>query len=332
MRAITESVLSTSRGPRVDVVRSVLVLVLLLGLGLTHALLPVEPHYYHALHVVFRKLFLVPIVLAGAWFGLRGTVVAAVISTVLYTPHILMDWTGQTGENLNQSADIALFWVVGLLVGWLLWRERESTIKAEQAHQGTLEALAKALDAREHDTDSHSGRVAELAVRVGTYIGLTEDELRVLREAARLHDVGKIGIPDDVLLKPGPLDERERKLMQRHAEIGSEIVGRIPSLRAAAELILCHHERFDGTGYPRRLQDKEIPLAAKVFSVTDVYDALTNDRPYRSALSQQEALNLIKEQSGKAFDPEIVDAFESTLVESTEDMFLNQQGKAVPNE
>lgn len=328
MRTTSLSMLGAKRGPRADRVRSILVLVLLLGLGLTHALVPVEPEVFHAMHVAFRKLFLVPIVLAGAWFGLRGTVVAAAISTALYTPHILMDWTGQTGENLNQSADIALFWVVGLLVGWLLQRERESTIKAEQAHQGTLEALATALDAREHDTDSHSGRVAELAVRVGNYIGLAEDEIRILREAARLHDVGKIGIPDHVLLKPGPLDERERRLMQRHAEIGSEIVSRIPSLRAAAELILCHHERFDGTGYPRQLKDKEIPLAAKVFSVADVYDALTNDRPYRSALTQQQALAFIKEQSGKAFDPDIVEAFDAVLVKDSDDPSQRQQAKA----
>jgi hypothetical protein len=306
--------------------RVILLLLLLLGIASVHWVLPVSPHVFHAAHIVFRKLFVVPIVLGGAWFGMRGAVAAAVISTALYAPHVVMDWSGQVGENLNQSTDVALFWLVGLLAGWLFQREHAARRNAEQAHQGTLEALAAALDAREHETDCHSVRVAELAVRVGVYIGIHEDELRVLREAARLHDVGKIGIPDRVLLKPGPLTDRERQLMQRHAEIGSKIVGSLPSLRAAAELILCHHERFDGTGYPRQLKGREIPLAAKVFSIADVYDALTSDRPYRAALSQQEALSMIRAQAGHAFDPEVVDAFETVLLES-EDSKPQQTGE-----
>lgn len=303
---------------RYDAGRILLVLSLLLGLALLHASLPISPEVFHAVHIVLRKLFIVPIVLAGAWFGVRGSVIAALLSTALYAPHMALDWSGQTGENLNQSADVVLFWVVGLVAGWLFQRERSATQEAKRAHQGTLEALATALDAREHDTDSHSGRVADLAVRVGTSIGIPVPELKVLREAARLHDVGKIGIPDHILLKPGPLSEHERQLMQRHAQIGSNIVRCLPSLREAADLILCHHERFDGTGYPRQLKGNDIPIAAQVFSIADVYDALTNDRPYRQPLSQEQALSMIREQAGHAFDPRVVDAFEAVLLEAAD--------------
>ncbi len=293
--------------------RAMLILAGLLFIAAMHWIVPTSPHAFHALHIVLRKLFIVPIILAAAWFGLRGAMVAAGISSLLYGPHILVSWTGQFAENLNQLADMALFWVVAAIAGLLYERERAATLKAEQAHHGTLEALASALDAREHETDRHSERVADLALRIAERFGLNDSQLRVLRDAARLHDVGKIGVRDQLLLKPGKLDDAERQQMQQHAEIGSRIVHRLPSLHEAAELIRCHHERYDGTGYPRGLRGESIPLAARIFTVADVYDALTNDRPYRKAMPYPQAMRMIHEGSGSAFDPSVVAAFEAEM-------------------
>ena len=295
--------------------RIALILSLLFLISVLHWLLPVSPHVFHGVHIVLRKMFIVPIVLAGAWYGWRGAFVAAAISTLLYGPHVLFDWSNRTSENLNQISDIVMFWAIGLLSGYLFDRYRVANHRSEQAHRGTLDALALALDAREHDTDRHSERVADLATRLGRAVNLPDTEIEVLREAARLHDVGKIGVPDRILLKPGPLNDAERRLMQSHVEIGCRIVGRMPSLQKAAELIRFHHERFDGTGYPRGLKGDEIPLAAKVFAVADVFDALTNDRPYRLAMSPDEAISVIKEQTGQAFAPDIMAVFETVAAE-----------------
>lgn len=299
----------TNHRSRILYWRAGLLIAFVFVIAAAHWLLPTTPHALHAVHVVLRKMFIVPIVLAGAWFGIRGAVATAVVSTVFYVPHVLLNWTGQTGENLNQATDIGLFFIVGILGGYLFEREHRAVRSAKQAHYGTLEALASALDAREHDTDRHSNRVADLAVRIGRQMGLTDHEIRRLREAARLHDVGKIGIPDQVLFKQGSFDADERQRMQDHAKIGSRIVGQLPSLREAAALILCHHERFDGTGYPMGLAGEAIPMGARVFAVADVYDALTNDRPYRLAMSHDEAMRMIYEQNGLAFDPTVVVAF-----------------------
>lgn len=319
----------TTHRSRVYYWRVGLLVALLLVIAVAHWGLPTTPHALHAVHVVLRKLFIVPIVLAGAWFGIRGAVVAAAVSTVLYAPHVLLNWSGQTGENLNQAADTGLFWIVGVLAGVLFEREHRAVQSAEQAHRGTLEALASALDAREHETDRHSHRVADLAVRIGRQMGLTNREIRTLREAARLHDVGKIGIPDQVLLKPGCFNTNERQMMQAHAEIGSRIVGQLPSLREAAGLILCHHERFDGSGYPRGLAAEAIPLPARIFAVADVYDALTNDRPYRQAMSHAHAMVLIRQGRGSAFDPAVLDAFENVLAQQPSDPLPNALAESV---
>ena len=135
--------------------RVTLIFVSLLAIAIAHWLLPTTPHALHAVHVVLRKTFIVPIVLAGSWFGIRGVVAAAAISTVFFSLHVLMDWSGQTEENLNQAADVGLFWIVGVLAGYLFERKHRAMRAAEQAHHGILEALASALDAREHNTDRH---------------------------------------------------------------------------------------------------------------------------------------------------------------------------------
>jgi HD-GYP domain-containing protein (c-di-GMP phosphodiesterase class II) len=172
-----------------------------------------------------------------------------------------------------------------------------------------VEALAAALDARERETGLHSKRVAchtlVLAERFSSDAGV----LRQVYWGALLHDIGKIGIADSVLLKPGQLNEAERRLMQEHPQIGYRILSGLPSLAPAAEIVLTHEERFDGSGYPRGLAGNAIPLWSRLFAVIDTLDAMTSDRPYRKGLSFEAARAEICAQAGRQFDPLAVQAF-----------------------
>lgn len=286
---------------------------LIAAIMIWHGATPLTPGWMHAAHILLRKLFVVPILLAAIWFGMRGAIIAATVVSLVYLPYMFVAWSGQTAENMNQGGEVVTFWIVGLLAGWLSTREGRALQHAADMSRDALKALVAALDAREHQTEQHSHRVAELAGRIGRRLRLDSRSLTVLREAAVLHDVGKIGVPDQVLLKPGPLTDEERRIMQRHAEMGYEILSAATHLREVAELVHAHHERFDGTGYPRGLAGQAIPLGARIFAIADVYDALTSDRPYRSAMAHDEAMRLIDEQNGRAFDPDVVAAFTAEI-------------------
>lgn len=173
----------------------------------------------------------------------------------------------------------------------------------------TLEALVRALDAREHETQCHSLRVQAYTLRLAEELDFNENQLTDLARGALLHDVGKMGISDTILLKPGNLTEAEWKEMRKHPVIGHEIVRGVKFLHDCAQLILSHHERYDGGGYPNGLRGEKIPLEARIFAVIDTYDAITSDRPYRQALSAEHARKEIQAHSGSQFDPRIVDLF-----------------------
>jgi putative nucleotidyltransferase with HDIG domain len=171
-------------------------------------------------------------------------------------------------------------------------------------------ALASALDVREHNTGVHSQRVADYMLRLAREVGVRDKEtLDVFWRGALLHDVGKIGIPDAVLLKPGPLSREEWAVMRNHPEVGARMLQKIEFLRGPSEVVLSHHERYDGTGYPRKLKSAQIPLGARLFAVIDVYDALTTDRAYHTGRSHTEALNKIRDELLTHFDPAVVAAF-----------------------
>jgi putative two-component system response regulator len=197
-------------------------------------------------------------------------------------------------------------------------RESELRAAAEQlahAYDSTLEGWARALDLRDHETEGHSRRVTELTVRLAERLGISGEPLLQIRRGALLHDIGKIGIPDAILLKPGKLDAHEWAIMQRHPIYGRDLLEPIPFLRSALAIPYAHHERWDGTGYPEGLAGEAIPLPARIFAVIDVWDAMTNDRPYRKATPPEEAMGYIRAQSGKHFDPVVVAAFEELAVE-----------------
>jgi putative nucleotidyltransferase with HDIG domain len=179
----------------------------------------------------------------------------------------------------------------------------------ERSYEETLRALGAAIDLRDHETAGHSRRVCRYAMEIARAMGWSNKQLGNLTRGAYLHDIGKLGVRDGILLKPGPLTEEERKLMQKHVQIGFDLVKGIPFLADAAEIILSHHERYDGGGYPRGLKGEEILLSARIFAVADTLDAITSDRPYRRAASFEVARETIRHLSGAQFDPRVVSVF-----------------------
>src|SRR5580658_2555355 len=186
---------------------------------------------------------------------------------------------------------------------------RTALQQTERSYEDTLEALGAAIDPRDSPTAGHSRRVFLYSMELAKSIGGLEQEIRSIAMGAWLHDIGKLAIPDRVLLKPGPLTESEWEIMRRHARIGYELVKSISFLAGAAEIVLTHHERFDGSGYPQGLRAEEIPFSARIFAVADTLDAMTSDRPYRAALPLQAARDVIECGSGTLFDPLVVTAF-----------------------
>ncbi|MBI3805153.1 MAG: response regulator [Nitrospirae bacterium] len=205
--------------------------------------------------------------------------------------------------------------------------------KIELSYRATLEALGSALDTRDIGTHAHSKRVTHYALLLGSALGMPGHDLEILERGVYLHDIGKIGIPDDILLRPGKLTKQEMEIMMTHAELGKRLLSRIDFLREPSEIVYSHQERYDGTGYPRGLKGEEIPLGARVFAIVDALDAMTSDRPYRKALPFEAARAEIIRAAGAQFDPEIVRIFTSIPKEqwlkARERSFLYQEEKEV---
>jgi len=188
-------------------------------------------------------------------------------------------------------------------------RVEEATKNLADAYTQTLEALGAALDSRDVGTESHSRRVHGYSLALARAHGVPEDQLPDLAHGVLLHDIGKIGIPDAILLKPGALTPDEWKVMRTHPEIGKRLIEKIPFLHGAIPVVWCHHEKWDGNGYPRGLKGDGIPLNARIFSVVDAFDAMTFDRPYSKALPFDAAIAEIKRCAGAHFDPRVVESF-----------------------
>ncbi|NLZ45443.1 MAG: HD domain-containing protein, partial [Clostridiales bacterium] len=182
-------------------------------------------------------------------------------------------------------------------------------LKAKSHKNNFVRILMKALEAKDYVTEGHVNRMELLASKIGEAKGLSNKQIDRIKLLAKFHDIGKVGIPDTILKKTSSLTQDEWTIMKTHSNIGQRIAGELPELKEIAQLVLHHHEKWDGSGYPARLKGKEIPIECRIVSIADAFDAMTNDRPYRKALSREEAVREIRQHMGSQFDPELVEIF-----------------------
>jgi len=258
----------------------------------------------------------------------KNVVDARQLVSILYFPLVLKEkaigafivgTTGKIRQFSEEEIDLCniLSYQVSLSVAnaQLYSEAQQAIVDLTEAYDETLEGWSRVLDMRDHVTDQHTHRVADLTVLLASKMGIPESELGDIRRGALLHDIGKMGIPDAILQKPDVLTDSEWRIMQTHPELAYQFLSCINYLVPALDIPFCHHEKWDGTGYPRQLKGEAIPLSARIFAVVDVYDALTSDRPYRKAWKKEDALTYIKEQSGKHFFLDAVKAFLEMLGE-----------------
>jgi len=277
------------------------------------------------------RVYLVALpVLAFVLIGTRAGWITTGLSILIYgavsllaNSGILESWmmpvADRTGMALWLTGGATLTMMLVLIVVLLirmnrflinsLRAERRSTAGLVQTYDKTLEGWARALELRDIETAGHCYRVSEITKRLAGQVGIADNGLIDLHRGSLLHDIGKMGIPDNILLKPGKLTSEEFKQMQEHTTYAYDLLAHIPYLLKALDIPYCHHEKWDGTGYPRGLKGTGIPLSARIFSVVDVYDALISDRPYRAAWTEEKALAYIKDKAGTEFDPVVVKEF-----------------------
>ena len=247
-------------------------------------------------------------------FDKRAALAGAILSMGSVTLIYIM---GEQGMLRKLEVDNNIQWKVMLILllagGAFLWAVIGSRERIEQNLKNTyvltLQGWAKALEFRDGETEGHSQRVIELTLELAKYLGISAEELSHMRRGALLHDIGKMAVPDAVLLKPGPLTDEEWVIMKIHPVKAKEFLEGVPFLQPALDIPYSHHERWDGSGYPEGLANEEIPFPARIFAVIDVWDALSSDRPYRKAWPREKVLSYLQEQAGKEFDPKVVDAF-----------------------
>lgn len=201
---------------------------------------------------------------------------------------------------------------------------RSKLTEMKSSRNATIKSLEKTLYEKHSETEEHTQRIKELSVQLGKRINLSQDMLNELELLSLLHDIGKIGIPEHILMKPGKLSPEEWEIMKQHAEIGYRIAKATPELSHVANEILCHHEKYDGTGYVQGLSGNEIPLLSRIISIVDSYDVMTHKRVYKDASSRQYALDELERCSGSQFDPVLVDEFFALLREIGDDMHTDE--------
>jgi putative nucleotidyltransferase with HDIG domain len=201
---------------------------------------------------------------------------------------------------------------VVLLVIFVVHRnriERDRQAKLKEAYDQTLEGWARAMELRDKETEGHARRVVDLTMKMARVMGIDKKKLVHIYRGALLHDIGKMALPDSILSKTAELNEEEKAIMQSHPTVAYEMLSTVPFLQPALDIPRYHHEWWNGEGYPNGLKEEKIPLAARIFAVVDVWDALLSDRPYRKAWSKEQTIQYLKDQRGKRFDPKIVDTF-----------------------
>lgn len=262
------------------------------------------------------------IMFGALFFGKRASLIFSLAAIGSLAAIVYLEIHGYVQSTIGATEfDILIPMVVLLLVAsaviWVIVENMEKNLERVEASDAelrktydlTLAAWAKVLEYRDRETEGHSRRVVELSTQLGRALGLREEEIAHLRRGALLHDIGKLAIPDQILLKPGALDNRERELIQKHPWYAKQMLSEIPFLQPAISIAYSHHERWDGQGYPAGSKGEEIPLLARIFAVVDTWDALSSERPYRRAWSAEEIAAHMKENAGTKFDPYIVEVF-----------------------
>ncbi len=212
-------------------------------------------------------------------------------------------------------AAAAITYIVAGNIDKHLERVKNSESELRKNYDLSLDAWAKVLEFRDNETEGHSRRLVELSTQLARALNLSEEEITYIRRGALLHDIGKLAIPDNILLKPGPLDAGERKIMEEHPVIAKQMLVQVSFLQPSIDLVYSHHERWDGKGYPEGLMGEKIPLSARIFTIVDQWDALRSDRPYRKAWPVEKVLAYIRDNVGVVYDPDLIEVF-LTLVDS----------------
>ncbi len=288
--------------------RLIIVSLLVLAVAVSHWITPTDDYGLLALHMLWRKLFIIPIILAAVWFNMRGSLATALAETLLYLPHVVLQWNSQSGEYINQGGEVASLWIVAVLAGFFVRREKIVLQDLARSSEGALLALIGTMDARHQKRQYHAMRVFAYAERIAQELDLSPDDLNILARVSVLHDLGMIGVPDKLLSGPVQFNGQNTEI-RKHPLIGYNIIHRVPALHEVAEVVYAHHERYDGTGYPRGLSGDHIPFLARVFAVADVLDTLTTASPHNQAMSFSKARQVIESERGLDFDPLVVDAF-----------------------
>lgn len=271
-------------------------------------------HSLRAIHILLAGMYIVPILAAALWFGIWGGIITAVATSLAYFAHMRVSWPDQPGANASQLGIIAVYWVFAASSAILVWfqeRERRRRQMAEERSERTavvqgICGLLSALRARDEYTQQHSEHVAALAVKVARRRGLPDERVQIVRLAALVHDIGKIGIRDDVLLKPEELTEEERIRIKRHPALAAEILRPIHGAREIADIVLAHHECPDGSGYPNGWKEEQIPIEAHIIHAADVFCSLTESRPYKQALPSTTVKQIMDGMAGTKLDAESV--------------------------
>ena len=249
----------------------------------------------------YYRIVLIYLIFAGLWISMSDELVLQLFSSIEMI-------------TLAQSVKGYAFVVItSIMLFELIRRDLGKVERANQrlvdSYDQTLQGWIQVMDLRHQETSEHTLRVTRMSVALARVMGIHGRELKYLARGAMMHDVGKIGIPDTILIKPGPLDEAEWQVMKQHPGIAYDLMQKIDYLKPAIDIPYCHHERWNGTGYPRGLKEQQIPLAARIFAIVDVWDALMRSRVYKDAWPEDQVCLYIEQQSGIHFDPDIVAAF-----------------------
>ncbi len=289
-------------------------------------------YYAGGIKYVYSYTMFLPIILAAILFKTKGGILAGVIGGLILGPYMPIDsMTGEMQLTFNWLFRMALYISLGTLVGQAIDMLDKTNLELLHAYDSTIKGWSYAMDLRDKETEGHCQRVTEMTVKIAMAMNeIDRKKLPHIYRGALLHDMGKMGIPDAILLKPGKLTEDEWEIMRRHPQYAYQMLSPIEYLHPALNIPYCHHEKWNGSGYPRGLRGEEIPLEARIFAIVDVYDALTSDRPYRKAWTKAETLEHIENNSGTHFDPQVVKLFLKLMSEDT--LLLHNMSDQLTNE